>query len=205
MCLDIEETSRKRTATKDISVVKVLLIKRSLPEKALSTSLSGKECTVTIKKRTFKGKLFVSEGNQEWICHNINYLNGSKSPNKFGYKYSWFIDSNVTSLIIDGVEYYKDMLRTIYRNMPIEIGEEYTSELRRNISRFGNHKIQKGLHSFDESEFDIVQEAYNKDYGPQYLKFVKCIIPKGAEYYKGVFKDKVSYASDRLKYIKIIE
>ena len=53
------------------------------------------------------------------------------------------------------------------------------------------NEIHVGLHTFKER--DII-------YGSTWAE---CIIPKGSKYYEGTYDNRVSYASDTLKYIKI--
>ena len=93
------------------------------------------------------------------------------------------------------------ILRTPYQNSPIKIGEIYQSNI---INK--NCKIEIGIHSFENIE-DIlrwVNRCYLSIYLERLLK-VKCIIPKGAKYYKGMFLEFNSYASNELKYIEIID
>jgi hypothetical protein len=37
-----------------------------------------------------EAKLFIFD-NTAWICHNNSKANGSKSPNRLGYRYSWVV------------------------------------------------------------------------------------------------------------------
>lgn len=103
-----------------------------------------------------------------------------------------------------------DRFFTPYRGSEIIIGETYTSELKLNFDNESVNNIlynendivgtvEKGLHSFKsfKSACKECQGKYNKR-----NRVVKCIIPKGSSYYVGVFGD-ISFASDKLKYVKI--
>lgn len=80
--------------------------------------------------------------------------------------------------------------RTPYYYMDIELGKTYYSVLEKTC---GN--IYHGLHSFAE-----IQQTL---YIGQVL--IKCIIPKGATYYEGEGLWEPGYASNELKYIKIVK
>jgi len=82
----------------------------------------------------------------------------------------------------------KKVYITPYMNFEVKIGETYTSQLvkDREFVFLGIHSVKN---SNDLSEF---------------LVKVKCIIPKGAYYYKGLNCDCRSYASDQLTYVELI-
>ena len=92
-----------------------------------------------------------------------------------------------------------DTFRTVWYDAIVKIGEEYTSKLilqNDNISEI----VTEALHSFsnlEEATADAEDDA---------LVLIKCIIPKGSIYYKGrdCFNNQ-SYASNKLKYAKIIK
>ena len=93
---------------------------------------------------------------------------------------------------------------TPYQNKPVEIGSEYTSDL----SGFDD-KIIFGLHSFANLEDAISRASVTCDLGIWVV--CKCLIPKGSRYYKGTFKiykptqkNVESFASNRLRYLEII-
>lgn len=101
---------------------------------------------------------------------------------------------------------------TFYRDYPIELGNTYKSELILLEYQIFN-AIEIGLHSFENYEdckkfiSDNTKYVYNKEYF-----IVKCIIPKGSKYFKGIYMDFIDngtipyecYASDCLKYEEII-
>lgn len=82
---------------------------------------------------------------------------------------------------------------TPYQNVPVQIGNTYSSVLRRQ-----GLLINQGLHSLVNYK-DLENLMLN-----DCIK-VKCIIPKGAKYYVGTFKGFASYASNQIKYLNIIE
>lgn len=52
-----------------------------------------------------KGHIYI-EGRTLWLCHNSKSKDGSPSPNKLGYKYSWLVAvnySNIAYKIIKGI------------------------------------------------------------------------------------------------------
>lgn len=83
-------------------------------------------------------------------------------------------------------------LRTPFRNCVINIGEQKESYLLKE-----ENEITIGLHSF---------KSYNliSDKDGHWGRVAKCIIPKGSKYYVGKFDGRISYASDKIKYIKIV-
>lgn len=110
------------------------------------------------------------------------------------YKYSLFFNERVTSIIINKRECINnDGFITPYKKFPIIIGETYDSILEKNPK----YNINKGIHSFKN-----IKDAKNN--ANLYSVIVKCIIPKDSKYYKGIFNDVVSYASNKLKYVEII-
>ena len=83
---------------------------------------------------------------------------------------------------------------TPYQGTTIEIGNTYTSALK----KYGNN-IGEGLHSFKSTErINIVTMDC------RHPVIVECIIPRWSIYYKGDYYGRVSYASNKLTYLKII-
>jgi hypothetical protein len=79
---------------------------------------------------------------------------------------------------------------------PVEIGKTYESDLEGHL--YDENTIGKGLHSFyniSDCEEDSLREESDM--------IVECIIPKGASYHEGIFDIFPSYASNKLKYVKI--
>jgi hypothetical protein len=89
---------------------------------------------------------------------------------------------------------------TCYMGSPVEIGKTYFSKLViNNEDATFIVECEEGLHSFK------TLKGLKKTAKHIYLPLpVKCIIPKGAHYYKGYFNGKSSYASDALTYIELI-
>ena len=196
MCLNLEEGKLGRLKAKeDIVCYKYLSIVTKLKEEYID-KLHGIKFIGTINnEENVKGLIYVSNPNIVFFCTNNRRLNGSEIDNKFGYKYSWLMDYSVKSILINESEEIIDkVLCTPYQRFPIEIGETYESDL---IKRYGN-QIYKGLHSFGNLNEAIEDAKLDCDI------IVKCIIPKGSTYYIGKFNDKVSYASNKLKYLEII-
>lgn len=87
------------------------------------------------------------------------------------------------------------LYNTPYQSTTIEIGNTYTSVLK----KYGN-RIEQGLHSFKSTKkIDIVTEDC------KHPIIVECIIPRWSIYYKGDYYRRVSYASNKLTYLKIVE
>jgi len=101
------------------------------------------------------------------------------------------------------LSYRDNIYRTSYRHFPVEIGKLYKSGIRKNKRWL--FIINKALHSFKlltNCKNDAWEEyGYNGD--KEYV-IVECIIPKGAVYYIGKFSNAPCYASNKLKYIKVI-
>lgn len=112
--------------------------------------------------------------------------------------------------VVEKIKNYKttssDYLFTPYRKMEVKIGEEYETYLRSYYL-----EVNEGFHSFVSLKDAIAEKKYWKYWVTHEYEIVKCIIPKGAEYYKGRFTmdigsyDEVyyadSYASNKIKYV----
>jgi len=155
-------------------------------------------------------------------------LDISKTPQQntaeediFCYKILELYNHNLFNKKIDT----KYSLLTFYKNFMINIGKTYESLIIKNSD--GN--IEQGLHSYAElsniidylidyrfNETNVIEDInlVNGDmidknskffkYVHDYIVIAECIIPKGSTYYVGDFMGSKSYASDCLKYIKII-
>jgi len=87
---------------------------------------------------------------------------------------------------------------TPYMYAVAEIGAVYYSE----ITVKGN-EIHEALHSFKYlSDAAISRDA---DFKSPIMRLVECVIPKGSVYYEGTFAIYQGYASDTLKYVKLVE
>lgn len=87
-------------------------------------------------------------------------------------------------------------LRTPFQYRSIVLGETYTS----NIVRTYDGSIEKAIHSYvklkDAKEYLLYWVAT--------AHVVKCIIPKGSKYIRGIFGSDKSIASDTIVYTKEI-
>lgn len=192
MCLRITNIVAK-IAKNDIICYKYLAKKTCISDEFLS-KIHGKPFTAIIKNLESSGVISCSD-NQIYFCTNNPIFNGRSCDEKFGYSYSWMKDFAVHSIKIDGEDYipkYADCLITPYRDFKVEIGSEYTSEF-----TLVNNSVRKGLHAYK-----FLKDT--KIYSTTENVIVKCIIPKGANYYEGTFMGDEAYASDRLKYVEII-
>jgi hypothetical protein len=199
MCLELKnENAKPQIAENDIVVYKFLK-----DGKKLKPEFHGKEFTGIIKNFTVNGKISIDK--RVFFCTDEINLNGIHADDKLGYKYSWGIDKHVKSIKVDGVEIIKDgcvldnakvlTFLTPYQNVEIKIGETHKSEL----IKYGP-SIEEGIHSFKS----LKAANYFASFEEKKI-IAKCIIPKGSEYYIGEYdKGYVSYASDTLKYIKVL-
>lgn len=86
---------------------------------------------------------------------------------------------------------------TSFKGFSVIMGETYVSELIMETSKYLGIEynfVKLGLHSY--------KHLKSARYGNEVV--AKCIIPKGSSYYYGNFGLSKSYASDTLKYIKIL-
>ena len=89
-----------------------------------------------------------------------------------------------------------------YYNYPVKIGETYTSDLIKVYSNSDGFCCNVGIHSY-KKKVDAEKMSYINNRFQNII--VKCIIPKGARYFKGLHVGEVSYASDTLTYVEIYE
>lgn len=93
-------------------------------------------------------------------------------------------------------------IRTPYKKSIVKIGETYKSKLKK-INDEGDYIITLGLHSFADLKncrMDAIS-WYQEKFKTLY---VKCVIPKGSQYYVGQFIGATSFASDTIKYLEIL-
>lgn len=188
MCLQLSsEKARLNKATKDIVCYKRLDVceKPDITKYPDGTAFKG-----VIREIRCKGHLTVEDG-KLYFCTNDSALDGSNCDDKKGYKYSWVFDDRVTEIngeapvLITAYE-------TIYQDFTVKIGETYTSSLEKK-----NDTVHMGLHSYAN-----IRDTQHSILGNEVI--AKCIIPKGASYYKGTYDDYTSYASDILTYVELI-
>ena len=188
MCLELKSNKEKfKIAKKDIICYKRL---EFFPTIDMHSVKDGDEFNGVINKFKCSGKISI-ESDKVYFCTNHPLLCGTVARNKYGYTHSWVLDNTVTSIIINNIEVIDLKMVTPYRNFPVEIGKTYESNL---IKK--DEYVHEGLHSF--KNLDDAKKYHNGI-------CVKCIIPKGSEYYEGTFCDMDSYASNELTYVKIIK
>jgi len=196
MCLYLDsDTVQPLIAQEDITVYKYLVkaTKATLNINDLS-SLHGRKFKGVIKHRNCEGTISCESDFRVHFCTDDRFLDGNYCVERFGYKYSWELDFQVNSIIVDDVELLmlKDVLTTPFRDSLIEINALYRSQIKKY-----NDTIEEGLHSIQN-----LSDVYSIRTPSSVI--VECIIPKGSLYYVGTFRKCVSYASDALKYVKII-
>ena len=112
------------------------------------------------------------------------------------------------------VDQKKIDLHTLYQRQKVAIGNTYTSKLvmrKSPIADSSGYVVEQGLHSFASLrkllKFLNPKEVnvYRANSNMPILCVAECIIPKGSRYYKGLFANCVSYASDKLHYVRIVE
>jgi hypothetical protein len=199
MCLRLKNGRVKpKIAENDIIVYKFLKNGRKL-----NPNFHGKEFTGVIDSSIVEGKISIDK--RTFFCTNDDFFDGICANDKLGYKYSWLIDSRVKSIEVDGVEIIINgrvlnnakvlAILTPFQDVEIEIGETYKSKL----IKYGS-SIEEGIHSFENLEDAKRLSSFDED-----RIVVKCIIPKGSEYYVGEYNNGyISYASDTLKYVEIL-
>jgi hypothetical protein len=97
----------------------------------------------------------------------------------------------------------KDGLVTAYQQTPVEIGKTYRSKLTKEIKNRFQPVITFGLHSFLNLS-SAIKDAKTYDTPNQRHFVVECVIPKGSYYYIGTALGCISYASNKIIYVKQI-
>ena len=204
MCLNLKsEKTKIKIAKKDIIVYKGLY---NLSEKDLlfTKVKHGDSFKGVIGNIECEGKISIDRCNKIYLCTDNSKLRGNIADDMLGYEYSWYLDNSVSEIIVNnelvfGERKYIPMathivntkiFKTPYQYAIVEMGETYTSGLIKE-----DDEVYVGLHSFETLRearkiSDIV---------------AKCIIPKGSRYYKGAYDDDISYASDKITYLEIVE
>lgn len=188
MCLELKPEAKLQTANKNITVYKRLHESNNISTKNLKSGMTFKSVIKNIK---CNGKICI-RSNFVYFCTNDKRLNGSNCENRQGYMYSWIFDNrvNISKTTINDKPIHL-FYETPYQRMKVDIGEIYHTKLKKY-----NDEIYEGFHSFK-----YIKDAEEDGIG----HIAKCVIPKGSKYYIGTFDGSVSYASDFIKYIKIIK
>lgn len=193
MCLD--RISERKVATEDIVCYKFIKEQMILKKNKVK---HGDSFTGKIKGINCRGKISISELGRVYFCTNDYILDGIDADDKFEYDYSWAMDHDVEEIRVNGKNVLKLGYATPYMYAVAEIGAVYYSE----ITVKGN-EIHEALHSFKYvSDAAISRDAYLNS---PIMRLVECVIPKGSVYYEGTFATYQGYASDTLKYVKLVE
>lgn len=193
MCLD--RISERKVATEDIVCYKFIKEQMILKKNKVK---HGDSFTGKIKRVNCRGKISISELGRVYFCTNDYILDGIDADDKLEYSYSWAMDDSVEEIRVNGENALKLGYVTPYKNAVAEIGAVYYSE----ITVKGN-EIHRALHSFKHlSDAAIFRDA---NYISPIMRLVECVIPKGSVYYEGTFATYQGYASDTLKYVKLVE
>ena len=192
MCL--ERISERKVATEDIVCYKYIREQMVLKNKLKH----GDSFTGKIKGINCQGKVSINEVGEVYFCTNDYMLDGMDTDDKLKYDYSWAMDDSVEEIRVNGKNVLRPGYVTPYRYAVAEIGAVYYSE----ITVKGN-EIHRALHSFKHlSDASISRDA---DLNSPIMRLVECVIPKGSVYYEGTFATYQGYASDTLKYVKLVE
>ncbi len=93
---------------------------------------------------------------------------------------------------------------TLFQRSNVSIGSTYESEF-----FIYRNNVEEGLHSIaDKIDTEMMINGYNICIDQSEILsifIVKCIIPKGTEYYVGLFDELKSYASAMIKYVEIVD
>jgi len=91
----------------------------------------------------------------------------------------------------------------------ITIGNTYVSQLNREVipSERGlikTDRVEIGLHSMADKQDCIKTASHWVNEGRNQL-IVRCVIPKGSQYYVGTYQGSKSYASTAIQYVEVVE
>lgn len=199
MCLDLKFDAARQTASENIICYKRLSYNYILDDYPnIFKNYNGCKFTGIINDIKCEGCIEVV-GGSIYCCTDVLELNNTLYFNSLGYNCSWRFDRLVQSIIINGIdiinEFYSNnhMFVTPYKKAIVQIGKLYNSKL---IRIHDSNVVNIDIHSFANYE-----DAINDGSG----FIIKCVIPKGAKYYEGLFGEDLSYASNKIKYVEIIK
>ena len=86
----------------------------------------------------------------------------------------------------------RKILKTPFQDAIVEIGQTYKSELILGGTNYNS--VFEGLHTYANKPPTSYRDG----------KLIKCVIPKGATYYEGLGFWKPGYASNELRYVKVL-
>ena len=187
MCLS--NVKKLNVATKDIKCYKRVFPKHVLIDGYVK--YHGKAAKAIINCIEVDGVISINLSDRLFICSNNIHFEGKHCAEKFGYAFFWIFDENVSSIKCGEVELVDAVYKTPYRALSVKIGNTYKSSLIKE-----HDKVHIGLHSF-------LNKTHARADG--WGTVVECIIPKGSQYYKGMFDEYPSYASTALTYVKTID
>ena len=111
----------------------------------------------------------------------------------------------------DKNKYWKHLgvLITPFTYKEITIGNTYASELKIETFHEGGvliktNRVEIGLHSIADKQDCIKSASHWVNEGRNEL-IVRCIIPKGSQYYVGTYQGCKSYASTAIQYVEVVE
>lgn len=205
MCLDLAKRYKMKIADKDIVVYKYLQIVNVL---TIDSVNDGDSFNGVILGRITSGKIHKTKKGEIFLLTNNSLLMGNKSPEMYGYYYSWILDYGVKSIVVNDKELISEIKQkfnqyeTPFQHRVVEIGETYTSDI-----EIAEKYIETAIHSFRYKKNMMNFKRSRTRYGRvnKNLIGVKCIIPKGSVYYSGKFLDYDAYASNKITYLEIIE
>lgn len=192
MCLDLMKNTELQIASENIICYK-RIYESFLPSTEKLLQCHGRKFTGIILDIKCSGHIYVTDEQIVYFCTDHYRLDGLNCSNKLGYDYSWMFDNDVISIFVDDnnmLDIIESKYVTPYQHAIIEIGETYYSELVRE-----KNEVNIGLHSF-VARISAIEDGNGL--------VVKCVIPKGSEYYLGKFNGVDSFASNSLKYLEII-
>ena len=193
MCLD--RISERKVATEDIVCYKFIKEQMILKKNKVK---HGDSFTGKINGINCQGKVSINKVGGVYFCTNDYILDGIDADDKLEYDYSWLIDDSVKEIRVNGKNVLRPGYVTPYMDTNVEMGVVYYSEI-----SVRDNKIGKALHSFKYlSDASISRDANSIS---PIMRLVECVIPKGSVYYEGTFAIYQGYASDTLKYVKLVE
>lgn len=108
------------------------------------------------------------------------------------------------------IELYNGNWLTPFRSKKIEIGKTYESKLNCDFVAYMEYSVDTGLHSMtDYNGARKLKEILTFVEPRRAYEIVKCVIPKGSQYYEGIFKANYhnllsSYASSKVEYREFV-
>lgn len=114
------------------------------------------------------------------------------------------------------IEVFKVMKKTVepyiflspYMRAQCSLGPTPIVDVQKEKDYRGDRVVKSGWHSFG-SEVEAKREAEDWEFGAAHRygthMVLRCLIPKGARYYKGTWNGQVSYASSQIVFVEVIK